>query len=242
MPRATHHSARMSGLPESIALPTGPAPVTWRRSARARRISLRIEPRGGGVIVTLPARASLAAGRALLMTHTDWVAERLARLPRQVALQPGAEIPIGGRPHRIVHRPGARGGAWTEGGELHVTGDPAFLARRVTDFLRAEARRRLAAAAVQKAAAAQVPLRRVVVKDTSSRWGSCTADGTVMFSWRLIMAPPEVQDYVVAHEVAHLRHMNHSRQFWGLASQLTPHRPAATAWLAAHGAGLMRVG
>ena len=89
---------------------------------------------------------------------------------------------------------------------------------------------------------ARLPLRRVVVKDTSSRWGSCTADGTVMFSWRLVMAPPEVQDYVVAHEVAHLRHMDHSRQFWALTAQLTPHRRAATAWLAAHGAGLMRVG
>ena len=242
MERASQHCARMTGLPDSIALPSGPAPVIWRRSARARRISLRIEPRGGGVIVTLPARATAAAGRALLMTHTDWVAERLARLPQQVPLRPGAEVPIGGRPHRVVHRPGGRGGAWIEAQELHVAGDPAFLARRVTDFLRTEARRRLAALAVQKAADARLPLRRVVVKDTSSRWGSCTADGTVMFSWRLVMAPPEVQDYVVAHEVAHLRHMDHSRQFWALTAQLTPHRRAATAWLTANGAGLMRVG
>ena len=114
----------MSGLPDTIALPSGPAPITWRRSARARRISLRIEPRGGGVIVTLPALTPASAGRALLMTHTDWVAERLARLPQQVALQPGAEVPVAGRPHRIVHLPGARGGAWIEGQELHVTGGP----------------------------------------------------------------------------------------------------------------------
>ncbi len=232
----------MATLPDSIALPHGPAPVTWRRSARARRISLRIEPRAGAVVVTLPARASAAAGQALLMAHQGWVAERLARLPQPIALQHGADLPIGGKLHRIIHRPGARGGAWLEDGALHVTGEMAFLPRRVVDFLRAEARRQLAATAMSKAGTAGLPVRRVVVKDTTSRWGSCTAEGTLMFSWRLIMAPAHVQDYVVAHEVAHLRHMNHSRQFWALTSQLTPHRRAATAWLTAHGAGLMRVG
>jgi len=232
----------MVGLPDSIALPTGPAPVTWRRSARARRISLRIEPRAGGVVVTLPERATIAAARALLISHAGWVAERLARLPRPVRLEDGATVPIAGDAYRIRHRPGQRGAAWIEADELHVTGDPAFTARRVTDFLRAEARRRLAASAMEKAARAGLTPRRVVVKDTSSRWGSCTADGTLMFSWRLVMAPPEVQDYVVGHEVAHLRHMDHSRAFWALAGQLTPHRWGATAWLATHGAGLMRVG
>jgi hypothetical protein len=95
---------------------------------------------------------------------------------------------------------------------------------------------------VQKAAEASLVARRVIVKDTSSRWGSCTADGTLMFCWRLVMAPAEVQDYVVGHEVAHLRHMDHSRSFWALTAKLTPYRRAATAWLAVHGAGLMRVG
>ncbi|MBV8913275.1 MAG: M48 family metallopeptidase [Acetobacteraceae bacterium] len=232
----------MRGLPDSIALPTGLAPVTWRRSKRARRISLRIEPRAGGVVVTLPPRATVAAGHALLLSHTGWVAERLARLPRPIRLENGATVPIGGQTYRIRHRPGLRGGVWLEGDELHVTGEPDFTARRVIDFLRSEARRRLAALSQQKAAQAGLTARRVVVKDTTSRWGSCTADGTLMFSWRLIMAPPEIQDYVVAHEVAHLRHMDHSRAFWALTAQLTRHRRAATAWLAAHGAGLMRVG
>lgn len=229
-------------LPDSLALPSGTAPVTWRRSARARRISLRIEPRGGGVIVTLPARATAAAARALLLSHRDWVADRLARLPCAVALGPGASVPIDGRPHRIVHRPGMRGAAWLDGGEIHVAGEPAFLARRVKDFLRVHAKQRLGKLALAKAASAGLAARRIVVKDTSSRWGSCAANGTLMFSWRLVMAPPEVQDYVVGHEVAHLRHMDHSRRFWALTDQLTPHRRLATAWLGVHGAGLMRVG
>ena len=228
-------------LPDSLALPHGTAPVIWRRSARARRISLRIEPREGGVIVTLPPRAAASAGHAMLLAHTGWVAERLARLPRPLRLEHGAMVPLAGVDYRIDHRPEARGGAWIEGGRLVVTGEARFLPRRVLDFLRAEARRRLAALAASKASAAGLKLRRVVIKDTSSRWGSCTADGTVMFSWRLVMAPPEVQDYVVGHEVAHLRHMDHSRQFWALAAQLTPHKRSATRWLEANGAGLMRV-
>jgi predicted metal-dependent hydrolase len=228
--------------PDSLALPGGTAPVIWRRSARARRISLRIEPRAGGVVVTLPARATAAAARALLLAHQGWVADRLARLPGPVALSDGASVPFDGRPHRLVHRPGMRGTVWLEAEEIHVAGDAAFLARRVRDFLRAQARQRLAKLAAAKAASAGLASRRVVIKDTSSRWGSCAADGTLMFSWRLVMAPPSVQDYVVAHEVAHLRHMNHGREFWALTDQLTRHRRSATAWLTAHGAGLMRVG
>lgn len=229
-------------LPDSLSLPDGPAPVVWRRSARARRIMLRIEPRQGGVIVTLPARASAASGRAVLNTHRDWVAERLAKLPRPITLGPGAAVPIDGRPHRIVHRLDVRGTAWLEDGEIHVAGDPAFIARRVNDWLRALARKRLGAMATAKAEAAGLAARRITIKDTSSRWGSCTAKGGLMFSWRLVMAPAEVQDYVVGHEVAHLQHMNHGKAFWALVSQLTPHRDFADAWLATHGPGLMRVG
>ena len=171
-----------------------------------------------------------------------WVAARLAALPGAVAFADGVEVPLNGQPARIRHVPRGRGGAWLEAGEIRVAGEPEFLPRRVADFLRAEARRRLAPLAVAKAASAGLTPRRVTVKDTRSRWGSCTADGTVMFSWRLVMAPPEVQDYVVAHEIAHLRHMDHSRQFWALTAQLTPHRRTAAAWLTANGAGLLRVG
>lgn len=227
---------------ETLTLSTGPTEVQWRRSARARKISLRIDPRGGGVIVTLPLRAAQAAGMALLRDHAGWVAARLARLPEVLALADGGTVPIGGVPHAIRHAPAARGSAWLEDGALFVPGAPEFLARRATDFLRAEARRRLSALAMAKAAAAALTARRVIVKDTRTRWGSCTADRTVMFSWRLVMAPPHVQDYVAAHEVAHLRHMNHGREFWALVDQLTPHRRAGTRWLDAEGVGLMRVG
>lgn len=227
---------------ETLTLTTGPTEVLWRRSTRARKISLRIDHSGGGVIVTLPSRAAQAAGMALLRDNAAWVADRLASLPRPVLLANGAIVPIDGLPHRIRHVPEGRRGAWLEPGSLLVSGAPEFLARRVADFLRAEARRRLSALAVAKAAVGDLSLRRVVVKDTRTRWGSCTADHTLMFCWRLVMAPPHVQDYVVAHEVAHLRHMNHGHGFWTLVAQLTPNRSLAMHWLDTHGAGLMRVG
>src|ERR1700759_1388892 len=123
---------------ETLALPSGPARVEWRRSARARRVSLRIDPTGGAVIVTLPARATRKAGMALLMGHADWVANRLAALPELISFTDGATIPIGGIPHRIRHAPSARGAAFLLDQELHITGAPEFLSRRTRDFLRKE--------------------------------------------------------------------------------------------------------
>ena len=227
---------------EILTLPTGATRVEWRRNKRARRVSLRIDPRGGSVVVTLPPRAGRGAGMALLMDHADWVASRLAALPSAVAFADGAEVPIGGVSHRIVHRPDARGGAWLHDGALHVAGAAEFLQRRVGDFLRAEARRRLAALVVTKATAAGLRASRITVKDTCSRWGSCAPDGSLAFSWRLVMAPDFVQDYVAAHEVAHLRHMHHGPRFWALVEELTPHAQTAISWLRRDGARLLRMG
>lgn len=227
---------------EIVSLPTGEARVQWRRHARARRVSLRIDPSDGVIVVTLPLRASRRAGMALLMGHVDWVAKRIAALPEAVILVDGAEVSIGGVAHRIRHHPDRRGGAWLEEGELHVTGRPEFLPRRVVDFLRAEAGRRLSVMVRIKAAQAGVIPARITIKDTTSRWGSCAPDGALAFSWRLVMAPNFVQDYVTAHEVAHLRHMNHGQAFWKLVASLTAHTPCAMAWLRDEGPRLLRVG
>ena len=227
---------------ETLDLPGGPARIAWRRSARARRVSLRIDPRAGTVVVTLPNRAGRNAGVALLLSHAAWVSDRLAALPVAVPFADGALVPFLGRPHRIRHLPAARGAAWCEDDTICVSGRTEFLARRITDFLRAEALRRLRALALVKAAAADLVPRRITVKDTSSRWGSCASDRSIAFCWRLVMAPEFVQDYVVAHEVAHLRHMNHGPRFWALVERLTPHVASAVPWLRGEGAGLLRIG
>jgi predicted metal-dependent hydrolase len=227
---------------ETIPLPGGPARIEWRRSSRARRVSLRIDPCGGAVVVTMPLRAARGAGVALLMSNADWVTARLARLPKAVPFIDGALVPIADVPHRIRHMPGARGGAWIEADELRVSGAPEFLRRRVLDFLRTEARRRLILLVAAKAASIGMIPRRLVVKDTRTRWGSCASDGSLAFSWRLVMAPDFVQDYVAAHEVAHLRHMNHGKRFWALVDRLTPHTAEAIAWLRTDGSRLLRTG
>lgn len=229
------------GTTELVALPGGPARVEWRRSARARRVSLRIDPRGGAVVVTLPPRAARTAGVALLMDHADWVCARLAALPGHIPFADDAVVPLHGVDHRIRHVPGQRG-VRVEHREILIGGEDAFVTRRVADFFRAEARRSLGELVRQKAAMANVVPHRVTLKDTKSRWGSCAANRNLSFSWRLVMAPTHVQDYVAAHEVAHLRHMNHGPRFWTLVEHLTPHTAVSMAWLRSHGPQLLRVG
>jgi predicted metal-dependent hydrolase len=225
---------------ETIPLQRGEARVAWKRHPRARRVSLRIDPRAGSVVITLPRRGSRRAGMDLLMTHAAWVEDRLAALPDAVPFIDGAWLPVDDMPRPIRHVPGARSQIADD--QIVVGGEPAFLARRVSDLLRAEMRRRLVRMSHEKAALVGRAPRRVTVKDTVSRWGSCAPDGALAYSWRLIFAPPAVQDYVAAHEVAHLVHMNHGPRFWALVRTLTPHTGAAVDWLRREGPRLMRYG
>jgi predicted metal-dependent hydrolase len=246
-PRGVDPSPREARLPQTslqsslVTLPGGVVTVTWRRNPRSRRITLRIDPCAAHVVVSLPLRTARAAGLALLERHAGWVQSSLAALPAVARFKDGGQVEIEGVPHLIRHVPEGRGGAWLEPGCLMVAGERAFLARRVGDFLRAEARRRFFILAQEKAAAAGMSLGRVRVRDTRARWGSCSPQGALMFCWRLLMAPALVQDYVVAHEVAHLRHLDHGPDFWALAARLSPHRAAAEAWLAREGPRLLRV-
>jgi len=228
-----------------VADPLAPpeqVPVVWQRSARARRVSLRIDAAAGVVLVTLPARGSRKSGLTLLQAHARWITQRLRALAPAQPFEAGASIPIGQVPHFIIHAPEERGGAFLHGQTLVVTGDIEFLPRRVADFCRAEAGRRLSQRVAHHAARIGVAPRAIRLKDTRSRWGSCAPDRTLAFSWRLLLAPDWVLDYVAAHEVAHLRYMNHGPSFWALLNSMSPHRAQAEAWLKRHGPGLLRVG
>jgi predicted metal-dependent hydrolase len=146
-----------------------------------------------------------------------------------------------------VHRRGQRGTVWTETDDrgaklLCVAGEPPHLDRRIADFLKREARRELEAASARHAQTLGVAFRRVSVRDQSSRWGSCSNTGVLSFSWRLILAPPYVLDYLAAHEVAHLVELNHSSRFWRLVTKLYPNFERAKTWLDVHGTDLHRYG
>ena len=222
-------------------------PVRVRRHHQARRYTLRIHAGSREVVLTMPPRGSLKEARAFAQTHGGWIAARLRRLPEAAPFAPGRDLPLRGVTHRIVHRARARGTVWTETDDngahlLCVAGDAPHMARRLGDYLRREAKRELDAACRRYAQMLGVALRRVSVRDQTSRWGSCSTTGVLSFSWRLILAPPFVLDYLAAHEVAHLKEMNHSPRFWRLVLQICPHTRQAKAWLEVHGAELHRYG
>lgn len=221
--------------------------VRLRRNRQARRYTLRVHSADREVVLTMPLRASLRDGKAFAEKHGGWIAARLKRLPQAVPFAPGAVVPLRGVAHRIVHRPQARGTVWIEAGDggehlLCVAGETPHLARRLGDFLKREARRDLDQASRSYAAKLGVVVKRIAIRDQSSRWGSCSASGTLSYSWRLIFAPPFVLDYLAAHEVAHLVEMNHSRRFWRRVESVCPAMSQARAWLNAHGPELHRYG
>ena len=221
--------------------------IEVRRHPAARRYTLRVREARRDVVLTMPPRGSLRQAKHFAEKNVDWIAARLKRLPRPTPFAPHETIPLRGVPHRIAHRPGARGTVWTEadaGGMplLCVAGGVAHVGRRARDFFKREARRDLVAASRRYAAILGVSIRAVSLRDTASRWGSCSQSGSLSFSWRLVLAPPLVLDYLAAHEVAHRIELNHSKRFWRTVERIFPEWRRAEAWLRGHGASLYRYG
>jgi hypothetical protein len=230
-----------------IAVSTSICLVQVRRNRQARRYTLRINAAKREVILTIPPRGSLKEARAFAQKHGGWIAARLGRLPEAAPFTDGTIVPLRGVPHRIEHRPRSRGTVWTEtaaNGEpiLCVAGAAPHIHRRISDYLRREARRELEIASLKFAATLGVIIKRVAVRDQSSRWGSCSSTGVLSFSWRLILAPTTVLQYLAAHEVAHLIEMNHSPRFWRVVARLCPEHERAKVWLDGHGTDLHRYG
>jgi predicted metal-dependent hydrolase len=215
-----------------------PIPLTLRRSARARRISLRISQLDGRVTLTMPKRLPEREALDFAETKQDWIRKHLAERGEDVIVAPGAELPLGGKVLRIAAGQGR--GVRIGDQEIIVPGAPESIGTRLAAHLREVARDRLAAACDDYAARLGRPYSRLTLRDTRSRWGSCTSDGGLMFSWRLIMTPPEVLDYVAAHEVAHLAQMNHSPAFWAEVTRIYGDYAAPRQWLRDHGGGLHR--
>jgi hypothetical protein len=221
--------------------------VRLRRHRQARRYTLRIDAPTREVVLTMPPRGSVKEAKEFAQKHGGWIAARLKRLPEAAPFAHGVEVPLRGEPHRIVHRRGERGTVWTEtdgSGQrlLCVAGEPPHVDRRISDFLKREAQRDLDAASRGYAAQIGVSIKRICVRDQSSRWGSCSNTGVLSFSWRLILAPPFVLDYLAAHEVSHLVELNHSPRFWRLVKRLYPQLERAKVWLDANGTDLHRYG
>lgn len=215
-----------------------PIPVIVRRSVRARRISLRVSRLDGRVSLTLPAGVSEREGLDFVHQKDAWIRGQLAQRPDHVAVALGGDVMVEGRLLRVCQ--GAGRTVAVSGGELCVPGAPDRVGARVQGFLKQIARERLVAASDRYAARAGLTYTRITLRDTRSRWGSCSSAGALMYSWRLVMAPATVLEYVAAHEVAHLAEMNHSPAFWAKVEQIHgPYREQRN-WLRTMGANVHR--
>jgi hypothetical protein len=227
---------------QALALDLG-APLAIRVNPRARRMLLRIDAARRAVELVLPRGIAPGLGLDFLAAKRGWIAARLGSLPHAVPFAEGAVIPVFGIPHRIRREtdpaapPVAIGNA-----EIRVRGDPAHLARRVRGHLAGLAQRELAARSRRLAQQIGRPVSRIGVRDTRSRWGSCSSTASLSYCWRLVFAPEAVVDYVVAHEVAHLAEMNHGPRFWRLVATLVPDTAGPRAWLKRHRARLFSYG
>lgn len=223
-------------------------PVEVRRHPGARRLTLRVSRTRRAVIVTLPVQCDLGEAGSFLDRNIEWVRERLNSIPEPVPFAHGALLPLRGEFHSLVFT-GKRG----TGGvvrvqptaklpELHVTGRIEHAPRRLRDWLTDEARRDLDKRVLVHTRALGVKAKRIAIRDQATRWGSCSTTGVLSFSWRLILAPRRILDYVAAHEVAHLAEMNHGSRFWAHVERLVPTMKEDKRWLQLYGLDLHRYG
>jgi predicted metal-dependent hydrolase len=214
-------------------------PLTIKQHERATRITLRIEPGGRALKMTIPSGLAQREVNDFLDRHQGWLLTKLAKFSTDTGLHDGGTILFRGVSHRIQHTGSLRGlteAIIVDGRPvLKVSGMPEHIGRRIATFLKKEARAELERLARFHARSIKAPINSISMKDTRSRWGSCSAEGNLSFSWRIVMAPPAVVDYLAAHEVAHLKEMTHGPHFWALCKKLCPDMETSKAWLKRHG-------
>lgn len=221
---------------QTILCGNPPIEVTMRRSTRARRLVLRVSRLDGRVTLSVPVHVTERKAAEFANSRDAWLRSALADVPAAAAVGIGARIPFEGRELTIAA--GTRMRSVLTDDLLEVP--PARASSAVAAFLKTTARDRLADASDRHAATLGVRYCALALRDTRSRWGSCSTDRRLMYSWRLVMAPPEVLDYVAAHEVAHLERMDHSPAFWSIVAGLCPDYAHHRRWLRRHGSDLHR--
>jgi predicted metal-dependent hydrolase len=231
--------------PDSVTVNGRKLPLAIRENARATRMTLRIEPGGRALKLTIPRGLAAQEIDAFLTRHHGWLMTRLAGVSDSGPLIEIGKIVIRGIEHRIEMTGKLRGLAEETEIDgvptLMVSGNPEHAGRRVADHLKRVARRELEHLVAKHAATLGKPVRSISYKDTKSRWGSCTSEGNLSFSWRIAMAPDFVIDYLAAHEVAHLKEMNHGPDFWDTCLELCPRTNEAKRWLKQNGSRLFAV-
>ena len=232
-----------TGRSEPLALPGLAWPVELRVHPTARALRLRLDEARGLLTLTCPRRVSRRAALDWAQRQAQWVEQQLAKLAPATPFAPGAVIMVEGRSVTVAWREDWPRTPSLVAEELRCGGPEPGLAGRIERYLRKQARERLSRQTALTAARAGVTVRSVAVGDASSRWGSCSASGSIRYNWRLLLAPPHLLDWVVAHEVAHRVHMNHGAEFRALEATLFDGKVAAArAELRALGPRLKRIG
>jgi hypothetical protein len=212
---------------------------------RARHVSVRIDPTRREAIATAPSQRQIKQAVQFAAERATWIASELARLPQGVLLAPGSVAPFRGEPHLLVYEHGRAAPRIEAGAPAKLVApapDPALFEARLLRFFKDQARTDLLASVARHAQTLDVRPARIQVKELRSRWGSCSVDGVLAFAWRIVLAPPFALDYLAAHEVAHLKEMNHSRRFWAHVRRCVPDFERARYWLHHHGCALHAVG
>lgn len=210
-----------------------PVTIDLKRNARARRMTLRVSRLDGRVTLSVPKRLKESEARAFAEEKAPWIRKQLAAQPDVQTPSVGGHLLYQGELHPVVAGKGRA--AKLINGRFEAPGDTETAPKKLAALLKFLARDRLVSASDHYAVALGAEYSAIQLRDTRSRWGSCSSQGKLMYSWRLIMAPPEVLDYVAAHEVAHLREMNHSAAFWNLVAQIYPDYETPRAWLRENG-------
>jgi predicted metal-dependent hydrolase len=214
--------------------------LSVKLNPRARRLIVKVHPSTGEVMVIAPTKRALDRAVDFARGESAWIARQLAQVPSRIVLAPGVHLPYHGADHLVLHGDQGPVTVETDVPVIKVSGGSEYAPRRLVDFLKKQAKREVEAKSFEFAAKIGLKPHRITVRDTASRWGSCSSTKSLSFSWRLILAPPFVLDYVVAHEVAHMKEMNHGARFWRIVEGLIGNVTLAQAWLRLHGSALHR--
>ena len=220
----------------------GGLPIRRRTSIRARRLSLKLDVASGEIELVIPRGCDARKADRFLASNLNWVTARLAELPPRIPFEPGVELPVLDTWLTLRHDARASRVPVRRNGTLLVGGPRDQVEARVRAWLRETARAEILLRAQRDARRVGRAIAGLRIADPRSRWGSCSPGGVLSFSWRLILAPRAVLDYVVAHESAHLRYLSHGPRFWTLVRRLDPDYEDARAWLTRDGAQLHRYG
>ncbi|MBG77890.1 MAG: hypothetical protein CL570_02525 [Alphaproteobacteria bacterium] len=236
-----------SFLPDFITRepPTFPDYITVKHNARAGRIVMRLNTKTRKIDLTIPKWMSLHDAKAFTDQNKRWIDDKLQTLGQSIPFEHGQTIPLLGRDRTITiqENPNSARTTFTlTAHELLMMTHLENPAPKIEKHLKAIARQEFEPRLHDKAAQIGHNINKLTLRDPLSRWGSCSHDGNIMLSWRLILAPPAAMDYVIAHEVAHLRHMDHSKAFWALCKDLSDDYSAGHSWMREHGNTLMRFG